>query len=73
MLKEEFQGLAGPEIGAKIRSGVDVHKFVETPEVAYTGGLSPLIYLCITSWLFFGIAECPDLPLYYLMAIFRHN
>lgn len=36
-LKPEFQGLSGPEIGAQIQKGVNVHDIHEVPEIAFTG------------------------------------
>ncbi len=37
VLKDEYRKLAGPEIGALVKQGVDVHDITITPEIAYTG------------------------------------
>lgn len=36
-LKEKYRGLQGPDIGDLVKSGVDIHDMVTSPEVAYTG------------------------------------
>lgn len=44
-LKEKYRGLQGPEIGDLVKSGVDIHDIITSPEVAYTGDTTFEVFL----------------------------
>ncbi|KAL3856677.1 hypothetical protein ACJMK2_011405 [Sinanodonta woodiana] len=44
-MKEEYKNLEGPEIGAKVKEGVELYNYSEVPDIAYTGDTTFELFL----------------------------